>query len=138
MDGIMNYSWRVVYSNHILDQYPKGQPENTSAAFGVKSGEFWLDHDLPESFYVGEKYGVDLRTGAVLFDGKGIQVSDKNGRPLTPVALIYYRQCHASINTGGEIAPVEVIHVVGYRASTGSVVKLMIPENGIPSISFGD
>jgi len=131
------YEWQAVYKDRVLNQYPKGQPENTSAALGVKKGEFWLDHDLPESFYVGKKYGVDLRTGAVLFDGKGIQLADKAGRPLVPVALIYYRQNNATLTQGGQTTKA-ITHVVGYRASNGNVVSLRIPENGIPTISVGD
>ena len=132
------YEWKAVYLDKAIDQYPRGQPENTSASLGVKPGELWLDHDLPESFYMGKKYGVDLRTGAALFDGKGIQLTGKDGQPLVPVAMVYYRQCHAQINAGsGEAKPLEVTHVCGYRASNDSVVKLIVPEDGVPSISIG-
>ena len=63
-------------------------------------------------------------------------MTDKDKIPLTPVALVYYREYQAQMTQGKKTEITSILHVVGYRASSGMVVKLIVPENGTPSISL--
>jgi hypothetical protein len=113
------FDWKAIYSDGVVKQYPFQRPE-TNFGVIVKMG-------MPNKFYVGNKYGVNLITGQLLFDRKWNNFGDVDGVPNKPTELIYFRRSMASVNGGGR----QIWHFVGYKHA-GGIVRLCIPDDGSP------
>ena len=115
--------WKAIYEDGVIKQYPASKPETNYREVVAKGP--------PVKLFVGTNYGVNLQTGELLVKGKWVQFGDKDGRPLVPTALIYFRRNHKAANMGDmtKITTVSVHHFVGFAHSAG-IVRLCIPDNG--------
>ena len=113
-----NYGWKAVYPDgSIIEQCPKGKEENSFKL---------IEDNSPIIFYVGDKYGVNLQTGQLFFDGKWLPAvcSDYDDFAI-PFELLYFRRSSAILNDGRKF----VEHNVGFKFKGGQV-RIRIPEGG--------
>lgn len=116
------FGWKAVYVDAILKQdWISGVGDSFSEV--EKKGK-------PVRFYVGKNFGVNLETGELLVKGKWLLVGDKDGNPLKPTKLIYFRRVWHGMNVGsGELIKHPIRHFVGYEHN-GGIVRLCITQDG--------
>ena len=120
--------WKAVYPDEVIRQYQFGKPETNFKEV--------LDKGLPSKFFLGDNYGVDLKSGEVLIDGNWLKVGDENGEPLKPVELIYFRRNTVSANAGKVVGRV-VLHFVGYKDESGKRAMVMVTNDGVATFGMG-
>lgn len=114
------FGWKAVYEDSVIKQFPSGKPEVLYNEIKAKG--------LPIKFFVGTKFGVNLKTGELLIKGKWEQFGDEDGKLFQPISLLYFRRNLVQVTPGvGSVH--NIWHFIGYLHENG-VVRLCIPSDG--------
>lgn len=113
------FAWKAIYEDCLLKQ-------NWETGEGNSFGEV-EQKGLPQKFFVGSKFGVNLQTGELLIKGKWQQFSNNLGEPLKPTRLIYFRRVHQWKELGTDRGGSDIRHFVGFEFDDGWI-SLCIPN----------
>lgn len=125
------FAWKAIYEDCKMYQ-------NWVTGEGNSFGEVQAK-GMPLCFYIGTRFGVNLKSGELLIKGVWTSITNKYGDPLRPTELVYFRRVTQHYNTGGDSIKPTIWHFVGYKYSAGTIcIRVSNDERNIYSIWLGD